>query len=192
MSLRADVDLASVVFTNVETPVAWSAARTANPPPQIFDTIPGNPKIDISQTFIPDSQEEAAGSAPFTYTGGVMDPPGTATFVDHTATRTLSIVHNHFVIATFTVVGTSASPPRGVSPEVSIFTAGGILTFCVTVGLILFFFAHVIGIIRRQERKAARLELRSIPERDEHSNETRRPGRKGHGDDVPIIVYTKS
>ncbi|KAK6354621.1 hypothetical protein TWF696_003762 [Orbilia brochopaga] len=151
--MSVNVDLAKVVFTRLDTPTAWVSTPVADSKPQwpngFKDTEEATPK-----TTIPGSRDELTTARnPLTFTGGFKDP--TATTVDHTATKTFSIVHNHVVLATFTVVGTIASPPRGVPASPGILSSEGILLITVITALLAFFFSYGYVVARSYGQKMA-------------------------------------
>ncbi|KAK6333762.1 hypothetical protein TWF730_003945 [Orbilia blumenaviensis] len=88
-----NVNLETVVYTNLKTPTPWAPTRTKAPRAM---------QPDGTKLPAPMENERLKG-----YEGMVTET---------TSTHTFSIITNGLVVATFTAVGTIASPPRGIPP----------------------------------------------------------------------------
>ncbi|KAK6534026.1 hypothetical protein TWF281_005366 [Arthrobotrys megalospora] len=109
-----NVNLDSVVYTNLETPTPWAPTHTRT----------------------------KRGVEP-------KDTAGTPT--EMTATHTFSIVTNGFVVATFTAVGTSVSPPRGVSQPSSSLPPWEVVIIILSAALFCFILTRTFWHHRRFE-----------------------------------------
>ncbi|EPS39898.1 hypothetical protein H072_6300 [Dactylellina haptotyla CBS 200.50] len=151
--MNYNVDLAKVVFTNIDTPTPWASTTTTTLATQETGTMQNYEKkheprlMSDSNSVMTDLQMSditQTTGAMTTYTGGFG--ASAVTSIDMSATRTLSIVYSNTVIATFTAVGTSASLPQTTSPgrglrvvkdymptiqALLISVLGGIFCFCI-------------------------------------------------------------
>ncbi|KAF3941013.1 hypothetical protein ABW19_dt0200630 [Dactylella cylindrospora] len=148
------VNLGTVVFTALSTPTSWTSTRHPSVRPTSVQQ-PTKPTHDMAQIpFLDYLQPGGHMETPVAPVspGTITDPLATATATQDTATRTLSIIHNHIVIATFTVVGGIASPPRGVPPGSNSRHPYDIMIMASAALGVVFIVLQIIALLKRWER----------------------------------------
>ncbi|KAJ6261517.1 hypothetical protein Dda_4187 [Drechslerella dactyloides] len=126
------------VFTNLDTPTPWISTVAADQEPHWPDGLGSDPATVLAADSPKSESDDATSGKPFADTESLKAP--TTVYIDMTATQTYSIVKDNLVLATFTVVGTETSPPRGVPMGMGVLSSEGMLLIAVITGITMFIF----------------------------------------------------